>query len=135
MAILFAALVIAAFSDCSQTISGQSKQPQTASAAIESSKPAAAQTSGLSPEIQKSAPERADDVKTDSGRYTGQADSNFIEIKISGVPDEKAAKVFMLSENLKKSFSDLGLETGDAVRFDYYVNEHQQNVLVKIEKI
>lgn len=75
------------------------------------------------------------EVKTDSGRYQGQADNNFIEIKISGVPDEKATKVFMLSEKVKEKFSELKLKTGDEVKFQYYENEHAQPVIVDITKI
>ena len=75
------------------------------------------------------------DLKTDSGRYVGQADSNFIEIEISGVPNEISAKVFMLSQDIKDSFDELGLETGDNIKFNYYINENNQNVIVSIEKI
>ena len=86
-------------------------------------------------EEQMNGEEQAGETQTDSGRYTGQVDSNFIEIMISGVPEENAAKVFMLSPEIKENFDDLGLETGDNVRFDYYVNEYNQNVLIRIEKI
>lgn len=75
------------------------------------------------------------DVNTDSGRYMGQADSNFIEIKISGVPDEMDPVVFMLSDEIKKIFASLELETEDNVKIEYFINEHDQKVIVKIEKI
>ena len=75
------------------------------------------------------------DSKTDSGRYVGQADNNFIEVQISGVPDTKDFKVFMLSKELKKTFEALKLETGENIKFQYYVNDNNQNVIVSIEKI
>lgn len=73
------------------------------------------------------------EMMTDSGTYVGQADSNFIEIKISGVPEEKASRVFMLSPELKEGFEDLGLDTGDQIKFDYYVNENKVNVILSIK--
>ncbi|NLJ30287.1 MAG: hypothetical protein GX424_01555 [Clostridiales bacterium] len=135
IAILLVVLFIIGVLYCSQYVLSQTEGPQKASVSIEPTENEAAQTSDLSPEKPPVALEKASDIKTDSGRYSGQADSNFIEIKISGVPDENAAKVFMLSENLKNEFNDLGLETGDDIKFDYYVNESEQNVLVSIEKI
>lgn len=44
----------------------------------------------------KSTPD--DTYKTDTCVCQGQIDNNFIEIAISGVPNEKAIKVFMLSD-------------------------------------
>ena len=78
-------------------------------------------------------PESQSEMLTDSGTYQGQADSNFIEIAISGVPEENAAKVFMLSPDLKESFEELGLEGGEVILFQYYINENEQNVIMEIE--
>lgn len=75
------------------------------------------------------------EMKTDSGKYTGRADSNFIEIQFGGGPDGENFRVFMLSQELKEKFDELGLESGQNVTFDYFVNENKQNVIVKIEKI
>lgn len=75
------------------------------------------------------------ETKTDSGSYQGQADSNFIEIKISGVPDELASKVFMLSEEIKAGFEKLNLQKDNNIKFEYFENENGQKVIVKIEKI
>lgn len=117
IAILLMTLVTTETSGCSQSVLNQTEGPQKASVSIEPMENEAAQTPDPSSEKPPVAPEKASDIKTDSGRYAGQADSNFIEIKISGVPDENAAKVFMLSE--KNEFNDLGLETGDDIKFDY----------------
>ena len=73
--------------------------------------------------------------KTDTGVYQGQIDSNFIEIAISGVPKEKAIKVFMLSDDIKKEFDGMELSVGEDIKFQYFVNESEQNVIVKIEKM
>jgi hypothetical protein len=75
------------------------------------------------------------EIKTDTGTYQGQIDSNFIEINISGIPEEKAARSFMLLDELKDTFGDLELMTGDAVRFWYVVNENEQNVILIVEKM
>lgn len=80
-------------------------------------------------------PDASNDVKIDSGRYIGQADSNFIEIKISGVPDEMDPSVFMLSDEAKEGFDALDLETEDNVQVKYYINENNQKVITKITKI
>jgi len=134
IAILLVVLFIMGILGCSQFIISQSKEPQKASVTIEPTDNEVPQTPELSQDKPEATPEKAGNIKTDSGRYSGQADSNFIEIKISGVPDENAAKLFMLSEDLKNNFNDLKLETGDDVKFDYYVNEKEQNVIVSIEK-
>ncbi|MCX8128784.1 MAG: hypothetical protein N3I35_01635 [Clostridia bacterium] len=79
--------------------------------------------------------EYASGIKTDTGTFSGAIDSNFIEIKISGVPDEKAAKAFMLSENIKEDFKTDGFEPGNTVKFIYILNQHNQPVILKIEKL
>jgi len=74
--------------------------------------------------------------KIDSGTYTGRADMNFIEIRISGVqPDEKAYRVFRLNEELRETFDEYGIEEGDQVKFSYYDDENGQGVIVSIVKL
>ena len=75
------------------------------------------------------------EMKTDTGTYQGQIDSNFVEIKISGVPIEKEFKVFMLSDELKESFEMLDFDRDIEVRFEYFENEKGQSVIIFIEKI
>ncbi|MDD3269697.1 MAG: hypothetical protein PHX14_10275 [Syntrophomonadaceae bacterium] len=75
------------------------------------------------------------EVKIDSGRYVGLADSNFFEVKISGVPDEIAAKVFMISDKNRAKFEGLNLQTGEEIKINYIQNEHGQNVVQDIEKL
>jgi hypothetical protein len=73
-----------------------------------------------------------ENIKTDSGRYQGRADSNFIEIMISGVPGDAAYRVFMLSDKLKEDFDIIGLEKDQVIKFNYYQNEQGQFVIVDI---
>ncbi|MEW6662495.1 MAG: protease complex subunit PrcB family protein [Bacillota bacterium] len=74
--------------------------------------------------------------KQDSGTYIGQIDNNSIEIKVSGVQDPKEAhRAFRLSEEVKSTFDSYKLNTGDEVLFTYTVNEHNQQVITKIDKI
>jgi hypothetical protein len=75
------------------------------------------------------------DIKRDSGRYTGRIDNNFIEIRISGVPEEISARSFMLSEEMKADFDKYGLQENDVVGFSYKTNEHGQNILTELKKI
>ena len=73
---------------------------------------------------------------TDSGTYVGQIDANSIEIEISGVPQDEAAKAFQLKEELKDDFEGKhGLQSGDKVRFTYFIDEYQRPILMTIEKI
>jgi hypothetical protein len=80
-------------------------------------------------------PEEQAEILTDSGSYNGQADNNFIEIQISGVPEEIDPKVFMISDEVRADFDALALETGDTVRFDYFIDENERNVLITLEAI
>lgn len=75
------------------------------------------------------------ELKTDSGRYVGLADNNFFEVKISGVPDEKAAKVFMISDKIRTRFEMLNLQAEEVIKIKYIQNERGQNVVQEIEKI
>ena len=75
-------------------------------------------------------------IKTDSGSYVGQADNNSIEIRISGVQDNKLAfRVFKISEEVRQTFESLSLKTDDGIKFSYYEQAIGQPVLTKIEKI
>jgi len=75
------------------------------------------------------------DIKTDSGRFTGRIDNNFIEVRISGVPDSIDPKVFMLSDEVKEKFNSLNLNEGDNIKFDYIIGVNGQQKIVKVEKM
>jgi hypothetical protein len=76
-----------------------------------------------------------DTYKTDTGFFQGQIDNNFIEIAISGVPEEIATRVFALSDDIREEFGGMELNIGDVIKFQYYSNESEQNVIVKVEKL
>ncbi len=69
----------------------------------------------------------------DSGRYAGQIDSDFIEIQITGVPEEIPPRVFKLGEEVQDHFAALGLETGDVIKFYYITDESGQDLIVYVE--
>lgn len=76
------------------------------------------------------------ELKQDTGRYVGQIDPHSVEIKISGVPDELAAKAFQLDDAIRDDFEEKhGLKSGDEVKFTYFVDEHQRPVLKEISKL
>ena len=75
------------------------------------------------------------DLMIDIGRYQGQADSNFIEVALSGVQDPTVSKMFMLSEVLKDNFSKLDLSAGDMISISYLEDEIQRNVVVDLKKM
>lgn len=62
-----------------------------------------------------------------TGMYSGQIDSNFVEIEIDG-----QAKAFMLPQGLSEILS--GLDSGDKVSLCYFENEHGQLIIEEIEK-
>jgi|SRR6056297_2509446 len=75
-------------------------------------------------------------VKTDSGSYMGQVDNNSIEIKISGIQDDKLAyRVFKISDDVRLAFEGLSLKEDDEVKIDYYEEAIGQPVMIKIERI
>jgi predicted small lipoprotein YifL len=74
-----------------------------------------------------------EDLQTDTGRYVGQIDNNFIEIMISGVPEEMAFRSFMLSPELRENFDVLALETDQQIKFQFYENNQNQLVVVDIQ--
>lgn len=75
--------------------------------------------------------------KTDSGKYIGQIDGNSIEIRISGIQDEKLAyKAFRLPEDIKLRFEKFEFNGGEEVKFTYdFIESTGQNILVSIEKV
>lgn len=84
-----------------------------------------------SPALQESSNE-----KTDSGSYVGFADSNSIEIRISGIQDEKLAfRVFKVTEVIKQQIDKLGLKKDDQVKITYYEQQVGQPVISSIEKL
>ncbi|MDR3289068.1 MAG: hypothetical protein LBT22_06530 [Peptococcaceae bacterium] len=82
------------------------------------------------PDKEKPAEEEpAAGVKTNSGVYVGQLDSNSIEIEVNG-----QSQVFRLNSELKENFEQLAIEEGETVKFRYEINQNGQSVIREIEK-
>lgn len=71
-------------------------------------------------------------IKTDLGRYQRHIDNEFIEIKVSGVPQVLATRTFVLPEHLKLSFESMNLGYDDIIEFHYIENEQGQYVILNI---
>lgn len=67
-------------------------------------------------------------VMNDLGIYVGQADPHTVEIETNEGP-----KAFQLTERSAEEIKTL--QPNDKVKFEYYINEHKQNVLQSIEKM
>lgn len=67
-------------------------------------------------------------IMNDLGIYVGQADPHTVEIETN-----EGSKAFQLTEQSSAQIKEL--QANDKVRFEYYVNEHEQNVLQSIEKM
>ena len=73
------------------------------------------------------------DIKIDTGTYVGQIDGNSVEINISGVPEDMAARAFRFSPELRDEFDQLNIQDNTPVKFEYYINSQEQWVLVRID--
>lgn len=71
--------------------------------------------------------EKNREIERKTGIYSGQIDSNFVEIEIEG-----QAKAFMLPQDLSGILARL--DSGDRVNLSYYENEHGQLVIEEIGK-
>ena len=80
--------------------------------------------------------EAVDQELTDTGSYVGLIDANSVEIKISGVPDEQAAKAFQLDAAIAENFEEnFNLQSGDEVKVTYFVDQFDRAILTQIEKL
>lgn len=104
----------------------------TPSASPEEESPSASAESCQTEESIAQAPSGSVEEIIATGVYQGQADNNFIEIKIDGQSEDTAYMVFMLTGTIKDNFEDLGLNTGDSVQLTYYKNEAGQLVLTQL---
>lgn len=82
--------------------------------------------------IDDPAQEEQQDIKVGSGTYVGQIDNNSVEIIISGAPEEMASRAFRLSPEVRERFDQLGLQDNSPVKFEYYVDNQDQWMLVNI---
>lgn len=82
-----------------------------------------------------STPKDPPQTKIDSGRYVGQIDNNSIEILMSGVPEEVAAKAFKLSDSIKADFQTYALKKDDQIKITFIPQTGGQPIITKIEKL
>ena len=73
------------------------------------------------------------DLKVDTGDYQGQIDSNIIEITISGVPEKKRRGHLCCLMSLRVNSKNIQLSIGETIKFRYYIDEYERNVIVEIE--
>lgn len=76
-----------------------------------------------------------EEIKVDTGRFSGLVDANSFEVKISGVPDVIAYKIFMLTDDVREDFEDLNFQEDDEIRIYYYETPEGQLIITEIEKI
>lgn len=67
-------------------------------------------------------------IISDLGIYVGKIDKQTVEIETNEGP-----KAFRLTEQSREQIKEF--EPNDKVKFEYYINERQQNILQKAEKI
>lgn len=72
------------------------------------------------------------DTRTDTGRFVGYQNDKHIRIMISGVPETIAEKIFLVDDLIRTKIKDIDLRKDDVVKFEYYVNEDGENVIVEI---
>ena len=89
----------------------------------------------LTNDMEKDNDEIAEEIKVDTGTFNGLADSNFFEVKISGVPDSVPPKMFMLNDDIREKFQGLNLQQDDVIKIYYYETTDGQLAVTDIEKI
>jgi hypothetical protein len=78
--------------------------------------------------------DEAKEFKTDTGRYAGIQGSDFIKIKVTGVPDEIPPRVFKLSVGIKNGISKLELEMNETIIFDYITDKDGNHVITRLQR-
>ncbi len=133
--IISAALAsVMVFASCSAGPEAGGSATPAETAATESAAQTSASASPSAEETSAAPVQSEPETVRAEGIYQGQADNNFIEIKIAVEPEETAYKVFMLTGEIKDGFEALGLDTGDTVSLSYYENEVGQLVLTELSK-
>lgn len=70
-----------------------------------------------------------------TGIYEGAIDERFIEMTFQKSTNEVYQEALVLSDDLINDFSSLDLCQGDQVYIEYYLNDNNQKVIFKIEKL
>ncbi|MDZ4133168.1 MAG: DUF3221 domain-containing protein [Dethiobacteria bacterium] len=77
----------------------------------------------------------AGDFSIDSGRYIGQVETELIEIKISGTPDEAPAKSFRLTAEAARVVNKLALDVEEVILFRYLPDQESDGLIFDLERI
>ncbi len=77
----------------------------------------------------------AEDFIIDSGRYMGQVETELIEVKISGTPDELPAKRFRLTAEAARLINKLALNAEEDIRFRYLPDQESDGLIFDLERI
>jgi hypothetical protein len=75
------------------------------------------------------------ELKKDSGRFDEITKDGIMKIKISGVPDNVAAKEFMLDDKIKESIKVMNLERGMEIIFTYYLDKDEKPTVLEVNKM
>ena len=144
--VALATVIFIVLAICGGCATDSKNQPQDTPAAAS----AASQTPSITPEEEgppmsaqpaetetaaSPVPSQSPEESSATGIYQGQADNNFIEIKIDGEPEESAYMVFMLTGDIKSSFDGMKLDAGNKVDLKYYKNDAGQLVLTKLDRL
>jgi hypothetical protein len=97
-----------------QNTAGESQEPSSTSVSVE---------------------ETGEEKANLTGLFTGQIDSNSIEIKLDSLPEESAFRAFAFSAAAKKQFEQLKLNPGEEVVITYQEREGQQPLIESIKRL
>lgn len=75
------------------------------------------------------------ELKKDSGRFDEITKDGIMKVKISGVPDNVAAKEFRLDDKIKQSIKSMNLEKGMEIIFTYYLDKDENPIVLEINKM
>ena len=70
-----------------------------------------------------------------TGIYEGAIDERFIEMTFQKSTNEVYQEALVLSDDLINDFSSLDLSQGDQINIEYWLNENNQKVILKIENL
>lgn len=75
------------------------------------------------------------ELKKDSGRLDEITKDGIMKVKISGVPEDVAAKEFKLDDKIKESIKSMNLEKGMEIIFTYYLDKNEKPVVLEVNKM
>lgn len=77
----------------------------------------------------------AENFSIDSGRYMGQVETELIEVKISGTPDELPARSFRLTAEAARLVNELALDVEEEILFRYLPDQESDGLIFDLERI